>query len=187
MQHLLSPVFISTFQVGNSGCYGNTAKYLLNRSQFICVFWSLSIMVANCVSVFLSQLNGAEATPGTYSASKMTAGCYQRVMQQFTGALQGGGLGIWLRKPPELGHFNINVWKSVLNSEYWRLKWRSCMLFFVSAWVRNKDCHSRQRRRLGISLLFILNEELLTVWKWHHWSDSGQTSKEFSIMQISKE
>ncbi|XP_045908530.1 double-stranded RNA-specific editase B2-like [Micropterus dolomieu] len=55
------------------------------------------------------QLNGAEATPGTYSDSKMTAGCYQRVMQQFTGALQGGGLGIWLRKPPELGHFNINV------------------------------------------------------------------------------
>uniref|UniRef100_A0A8C9ZYR1 Adenosine deaminase RNA specific B2 (inactive) n=1 Tax=Sander lucioperca TaxID=283035 RepID=A0A8C9ZYR1_SANLU len=27
----------------------------------------------------------------------------------FTSALQGGGLGSWLRKPPELGHFNVNV------------------------------------------------------------------------------
>ncbi|XP_070774780.1 double-stranded RNA-specific editase B2-like [Enoplosus armatus] len=59
------------------------------------------------------QLNGAEATPGTYSGSKMAAGRYQRAMQQFTSALQGGGLGTWLRKPPELGHFNISVGKTV--------------------------------------------------------------------------
>ncbi|XP_051239053.1 double-stranded RNA-specific editase B2-like [Dicentrarchus labrax] len=55
------------------------------------------------------QLNGAEATPGTYSGSKMTAGRYQRAMQQFISALQGGGLGTWLRKPPELGHFSVSV------------------------------------------------------------------------------
>ncbi|XP_073347803.1 double-stranded RNA-specific editase B2-like [Pagrus major] len=55
------------------------------------------------------QLNGTEAAPGTYSGSKMAAGRYQRAMQQFVGALQGGGLGTWLRKPPELGHFNISV------------------------------------------------------------------------------
>lgn len=63
----------------------------------------------NHVSVFLSQLNGEEATVGTYSGFKMAAGRYQRAMQQFTSALQGGGLGTWLRKPPELGHFNISV------------------------------------------------------------------------------
>ncbi|XP_035526231.1 LOW QUALITY PROTEIN: double-stranded RNA-specific editase B2-like [Morone saxatilis] len=55
------------------------------------------------------QLNGAEATPGTYSGSKMAAGRYQRAMQQFINALQGGGLGTWLRKPPELGHFKVSV------------------------------------------------------------------------------
>ncbi|XP_033505738.2 double-stranded RNA-specific editase B2-like [Epinephelus lanceolatus] len=55
------------------------------------------------------QLNGEEATAGTYSGSKMAAGRYQRAMQQFTSALQGGGLGTWLRKPSELGHFNISV------------------------------------------------------------------------------
>ncbi|TKS79359.1 Double-stranded RNA-specific editase B2 [Collichthys lucidus] len=55
------------------------------------------------------QLNGAEPTSGTYSGSKIAAGRYQRAMQQFTGALQGGGLGTWLRKPPELGHFNVSV------------------------------------------------------------------------------
>ncbi|XP_039999734.1 double-stranded RNA-specific editase B2-like [Xiphias gladius] len=49
------------------------------------------------------------ATTGTYCASKMTAGRYQRALQQFTGALQAGGLGTWLRKPPELGHLNISV------------------------------------------------------------------------------
>ncbi|XP_059201270.1 double-stranded RNA-specific editase B2-like [Centropristis striata] len=57
----------------------------------------------------LQQLNGAEATPGTYSGSKMVAGRYQRAMQQFTSALQAGGLGSWLRKPPELAHFNASV------------------------------------------------------------------------------
>nr|XP_046263915.1 double-stranded RNA-specific editase B2-like isoform X2 [Scatophagus argus] len=55
------------------------------------------------------QLSGEEAPLGTYSASKMAAGRYQRAMVQFTSTLQGAGLGSWLRKPPELGHFNINV------------------------------------------------------------------------------
>ncbi|XP_034009025.1 LOW QUALITY PROTEIN: double-stranded RNA-specific editase B2-like [Trematomus bernacchii] len=55
------------------------------------------------------QLNGAEATPWTYSGSKMAAGRYQRAMHQFTSALQGGGLGTWLRETPELGHFNVSV------------------------------------------------------------------------------
>lgn len=45
------------------------------------------------------QLNGAEAAPATYSGSKMAAGRYQRAMQQFSSALQGAGLGAWLRKP----------------------------------------------------------------------------------------
>ncbi|KAF3857826.1 hypothetical protein F7725_011027 [Dissostichus mawsoni] len=39
--------------------------------------------------------------------SKMAAGRYQRAMHQFTSALQGGGLGTWLRETPELGHFNV--------------------------------------------------------------------------------
>uniref|UniRef100_A0A3Q4B9E4 Uncharacterized protein n=1 Tax=Mola mola TaxID=94237 RepID=A0A3Q4B9E4_MOLML len=45
----------------------------------------------------------------SYSGSKMAAGRYQRAMEQFTGALQGGGLGTWIRKPPELGHFHTSV------------------------------------------------------------------------------
>ncbi|TNN33738.1 Double-stranded RNA-specific editase B2 [Liparis tanakae] len=53
------------------------------------------------------RLNGAGETPGTYSGSKMAAGRYQRAMLQFTSALQEGGLGTWLRKPPEVGHFNV--------------------------------------------------------------------------------
>lgn len=84
----------------NSGCYLNTAKY--PQLSLLCVYFGT-------FSVFLSQLNGAEATPGTYSGSKMAAGRYQRAMQQFTSALQGGGLGTWVRKPPELDHFNISV------------------------------------------------------------------------------
>uniref|UniRef100_A0A8C9ZYY7 Adenosine deaminase RNA specific B2 (inactive) n=1 Tax=Sander lucioperca TaxID=283035 RepID=A0A8C9ZYY7_SANLU len=67
------------------------------------------VITAKHVSVLLSQFNAADTTPGTYSAAKMAAGRYQRAMQQFTSALQGGGLGSWLRKPPELGHFNVNV------------------------------------------------------------------------------
>nr|XP_020481058.1 double-stranded RNA-specific editase B2-like [Monopterus albus] len=55
------------------------------------------------------QISGAEATTRTYSGSKMAAGHYQRAMQQFTSALQGGGLGMWLRKPPELSYFDITV------------------------------------------------------------------------------
>ncbi|XP_075953343.1 double-stranded RNA-specific editase B2-like [Anarhichas minor] len=47
------------------------------------------------------QLNGEETTLRTYSGSKMAAERYQRAMLQFTSALQGGGLGTWLRKPPE--------------------------------------------------------------------------------------
>ncbi|XP_029309120.1 LOW QUALITY PROTEIN: double-stranded RNA-specific editase B2-like [Cottoperca gobio] len=62
-----------------------------------------------CWQRLQQQLNGAETTPGTYSGSKMAAGRYQRAMQQFTSALQSGGLGTWLRKPPELGHFNVSV------------------------------------------------------------------------------
>uniref|UniRef100_A0A3B4TR40 Adenosine deaminase RNA specific B2 (inactive) n=1 Tax=Seriola dumerili TaxID=41447 RepID=A0A3B4TR40_SERDU len=45
----------------------------------------------------------------TYCGSKMAAGCYQRALQQFTGALQVGGLGTWLRKPPQLDHLNVSV------------------------------------------------------------------------------
>lgn len=60
------------------------------------------------------QLNGAEAAHASYSASKMAAGRYQRMMQEFTGALQGGGLGTWLKKPPEPDHFDT----SLLNSEH---------------------------------------------------------------------
>ncbi|XP_040911171.1 double-stranded RNA-specific editase B2-like [Toxotes jaculatrix] len=55
------------------------------------------------------QISGSEATTGTYCGSKMTAERYQRALQQFTGALQGGGLGTWLRKPPELGYLNVSV------------------------------------------------------------------------------
>uniref|UniRef100_A0A665XEV4 Adenosine deaminase RNA specific B2 (inactive) n=1 Tax=Echeneis naucrates TaxID=173247 RepID=A0A665XEV4_ECHNA len=43
-----------------------------------------------------------QAETGTYCGSKLRAGCYQRALQQFTGALQVGGLGTWLRKPPQL-------------------------------------------------------------------------------------
>ncbi|XP_074545348.1 double-stranded RNA-specific editase B2-like [Halichoeres trimaculatus] len=54
----------------------------------------------------LQQINaktsGPEATSASYAASKMAAERYQRAMQQFSGALQSGGLGTWLRKPPEL-------------------------------------------------------------------------------------
>uniref|UniRef100_A0A3B4TQV9 Adenosine deaminase RNA specific B2 (inactive) n=1 Tax=Seriola dumerili TaxID=41447 RepID=A0A3B4TQV9_SERDU len=55
------------------------------------------------------QISGAEAATGTYCGSKMAAGCYQRALQQFTGALQVGGLGTWLRKPPQLDHLNVSV------------------------------------------------------------------------------
>uniref|UniRef100_A0A3B4HBP7 Adenosine deaminase RNA specific B2 (inactive) n=1 Tax=Pundamilia nyererei TaxID=303518 RepID=A0A3B4HBP7_9CICH len=48
----------------------------------------------------------------TYCASKMSAQCYQRAVQQFSSALQGGGLGTWLRKPPKLGHFTVSVSKT---------------------------------------------------------------------------
>nr|XP_054602485.1 double-stranded RNA-specific editase B2 [Nothobranchius furzeri] len=51
------------------------------------------------------QLTGAvldpEASTRTYSASKMSAGRYQRALQQFSSCLQGGGLGTWIRKPPK--------------------------------------------------------------------------------------
>ncbi|KAG7234357.1 hypothetical protein INR49_004879 [Caranx melampygus] len=54
------------------------------------------------------QLNGqklgAGATAETYCSAKMAAGCYQRALQQFTGALQVGGLGTWIRKPPPPAH-----------------------------------------------------------------------------------
>ncbi|KAM9349510.1 double-stranded RNA-specific editase B2-like [Symphorus nematophorus] len=55
------------------------------------------------------QLRGAEAAPETYSGSKMAAGRYQRATQQFTSALQVGGLGTWPRKPPGLGDFNVSI------------------------------------------------------------------------------
>lgn len=83
---------------------------IIHKSQSICVHSAYLVMTENHVSVFLSQLNAQiSATTGTYCASKMTAGRYQRALQQFTGALQAGGLGTWLRKPPELGHLNISV------------------------------------------------------------------------------
>uniref|UniRef100_A0A3Q1GAQ2 Adenosine deaminase RNA specific B2 (inactive) n=1 Tax=Acanthochromis polyacanthus TaxID=80966 RepID=A0A3Q1GAQ2_9TELE len=41
------------------------------------------------------------------SASKMSAGRYQRAMQRFSSALQAGGLGTWLRKPPALHNFSM--------------------------------------------------------------------------------
>lgn len=70
----------------------------------------------NCLFVLFSQLINpvirAESTTGTYSASKMSAQRYQRAMQQFSSALQGGGLGTWLRKPPKLGHFTVSVSKT---------------------------------------------------------------------------
>uniref|UniRef100_A0A3B4HDD2 Adenosine deaminase RNA specific B2 (inactive) n=1 Tax=Pundamilia nyererei TaxID=303518 RepID=A0A3B4HDD2_9CICH len=53
-----------------------------------------------------------QSTTGTYCASKMSAQCYQRAVQQFSSALQGGGLGTWLRKPPKLGHFTVSVSKT---------------------------------------------------------------------------
>lgn len=72
-----------------------------------------NVMTENHVSVFPSQLHGqilgAEAIMGTYCGSKMAAGRYQRALQQFIGALQVGGLGTWLRKPPQLGHLNVSV------------------------------------------------------------------------------
>uniref|UniRef100_A0A3B4ZY23 Double-stranded RNA-specific editase B2-like n=1 Tax=Stegastes partitus TaxID=144197 RepID=A0A3B4ZY23_9TELE len=62
-------------------------------------------------SVFVRWLklsfSGAEDALATYSASKMAAGRYQRAMQQFSSALQGGGLGTWLRKPPKLQNFSV--------------------------------------------------------------------------------
>ncbi|XP_069026084.1 double-stranded RNA-specific editase B2-like, partial [Embiotoca jacksoni] len=51
------------------------------------------------------QLHGSiSVATETYSASKMAAGCYQRAVQQFAGAVQAAGLGTWRRKPPELAH-----------------------------------------------------------------------------------
>uniref|UniRef100_A0A3B4TQR6 Adenosine deaminase RNA specific B2 (inactive) n=1 Tax=Seriola dumerili TaxID=41447 RepID=A0A3B4TQR6_SERDU len=55
------------------------------------------------------QVGQRKAATGTYCGSKMAAGCYQRALQQFTGALQVGGLGTWLRKPPQLDHLNVSV------------------------------------------------------------------------------
>ncbi|XP_029687465.1 double-stranded RNA-specific editase B2 [Takifugu rubripes] len=51
------------------------------------------------------QLNGAGAAQASYSGWKGAAGRYRRMMQNFISALQDGGLGTWLQKPPELGHF----------------------------------------------------------------------------------
>uniref|UniRef100_A0A4W6BS90 Adenosine deaminase RNA specific B2 (inactive) n=1 Tax=Lates calcarifer TaxID=8187 RepID=A0A4W6BS90_LATCA len=55
----------------------------------------------------LYLITTGEAIMGTYCGSKMAAGRYQRALQQFIGALQVGGLGTWLRKPPQLGHLNL--------------------------------------------------------------------------------
>lgn len=99
----------------------------INPSLFI------TFLTANYVSVFLCQLSGpisgTEATMGTYCGCTMAAGRYQRAVQQFIGALQGAGLGTWVRKPPELSHFNISVWKSVLKAEY-----RGFGVFFECEW-----------------------------------------------------
>ncbi|XP_070701052.1 double-stranded RNA-specific editase B2-like [Pempheris klunzingeri] len=93
----LEEISTSTGRTKGSG----TPSRLCRRSMF--VRWQRLQQQLN------GQILGAEATPGTYSGYKMAAGRYQRAMQQFTSALQGGGLGTWLRKPPELGHFTVSV------------------------------------------------------------------------------
>ncbi|XP_030016547.1 double-stranded RNA-specific editase B2-like isoform X2 [Sphaeramia orbicularis] len=55
------------------------------------------------------QISGKESTT-TYYGSKMAAGRYQRALQQFTGSLQGGGLGTWIRKHPDPGHGGLGTW-----------------------------------------------------------------------------
>lgn len=60
----------------------------------------------SCVSCLCApQLNGAGAAQASYSGWKAAAGRYQGAMQNFISALRGAGLGSWLRKPAELGHF----------------------------------------------------------------------------------
>ncbi|XP_062260715.1 double-stranded RNA-specific editase B2-like [Platichthys flesus] len=54
------------------------------------------------------QISGAGATTGTYTSSKLSAGRYQGALQQFTGSLQGAGLGTWLRKPPQPGRLPVS-------------------------------------------------------------------------------
>uniref|UniRef100_A0A674PK16 Adenosine deaminase RNA specific B2 (inactive) n=1 Tax=Takifugu rubripes TaxID=31033 RepID=A0A674PK16_TAKRU len=59
----------------------------------------------SCFCRVSPQLNGAGAAQASYSGWKGAAGRYRRMMQNFISALQDGGLGTWLQKPPELGHF----------------------------------------------------------------------------------
>ncbi|KAM4604705.1 double-stranded RNA-specific editase B2-like [Polymixia lowei] len=54
-------------------------------------------------------VSGAGSSMRTYCGSKMAAGVYQRARQQFSQALQDGGLGPWPRKPPQLGQFHVTV------------------------------------------------------------------------------
>lgn len=133
----MNPTLVTGLCVDILNCKKKTVlSLLLFTNVCICVFWLLRCDSKSCF--FLSQLNGqilgAEATTGTYSGSKMAAGRYQRAVQQFGSALQGGGLGTWLRKPPELGHFNV----SVKNCGWtWRVGVNG-MFVFVSTWVRYK-------------------------------------------------
>ncbi|XP_060940482.1 double-stranded RNA-specific editase B2-like [Limanda limanda] len=55
------------------------------------------------------QISGAGASTGTYAGSKLSAGRYQGALQQFTSALQGAGLGTWLRKPPPPGGLPVSM------------------------------------------------------------------------------
>ncbi|KAI3374171.1 hypothetical protein L3Q82_006038 [Scortum barcoo] len=93
----LEEISTSTGRRRDSG----TPSRLCRRFMFAC--WQRLQQQLN------GHISGAEASPGTYFASKMAAGRYQRAVQQFASALQGAGLGTWLRKPPELGHFNASV------------------------------------------------------------------------------
>ncbi|RVE55541.1 hypothetical protein OJAV_G00235240 [Oryzias javanicus] len=59
------------------------------------------------------QLNGpasgSPASTESFSASKMSAGRYQRALQRFGSALKDGGLGAWIRKPLKSCHFSVTV------------------------------------------------------------------------------
>lgn len=124
------------------------------------------------LGLFPPQLNGAEATPGTYSCSKMAAGQYQRAMQQFTSALQGGGLGTWLRKPHELGHFNASAWITVLKAEYEGIRMKFlyvCLCEFVDEVQRM--WHWTEEKVGNFTSIY---EKWLTVWKGPDWRNTGQ-------------
>ncbi|XP_051809605.1 double-stranded RNA-specific editase B2-like [Acanthochromis polyacanthus] len=91
----LEEVSSSTGRRTDSG----TPSRLCSRSAFI--RWLKLQQQVN------GSLSDAEAALASCSASKMSAGRYQRAMQRFSSALQAGGLGTWLRKPPALHNFSM--------------------------------------------------------------------------------